>query len=348
MSLELRALGEPGRDNLLRVTVNSGSRQTRLQFDCGDRCLHALPRAELRATSALFLSHLHMDHIAGFDELFRATFDRDDPPVHAYGPPGTADILHHRFRGYWWNIAGDLPGAWVVHDVHDAEVRSWRFRTADGYGAREPLGTRPHAGRIVEHEDYTVDAIGLSHHGTSLGWRVDEAARVSVVPDALAAFGRAPGPWLGALKARVVAGADGRTVARPDAPADAELERALARGLFEAAPREACAWLTDYLLDASTAARLAPWLAGVTTLVSEAQYARGDEDLAARHHHVVADDVAALARAAGVDELVLCHVSERYDGAARAAMLEGARSAFGATRFPEHWPEDDPVAVRSG
>ena len=52
----------------------------------------------------------------------------------------------------------------------------------------------------------------------------------------------------------------------------------------------------------------------------------------------MADDIAALARAAGVEELVLCHVSERYDGAARAAMLESARLTFGATRFPGHWP----------
>jgi len=26
-----------------------------------------------------------------------------------YGPPGTAEILHHRFRGFLWNLVADSP-----------------------------------------------------------------------------------------------------------------------------------------------------------------------------------------------------------------------------------------------
>ena len=339
MSLAPRVLGAPGRDNLLRLSVNAGTREHRLQFDCGDGCLHALSRSELKQTRALFLSHLHMDHIGGFDGLFRNLFDREGPAMAVYGPPGTADILHHRFRGFWWNQANGLPGAWDVHDVHEREVRAWRFRTADAYASREPLPTRIHDGRVLVHEDFTVRATALSHGGVSLGYRVDEAVRVNVAPGALARLGRAPGPWLGAWKARVGIGPDA-TPARSDARDDAEgreIDAAARAGLFEAAPRDACAYLTDFLLDARTHDRLVPWLAGVDTLVCESQYAPEDTALAARNSHTTIDAVARLARDADVGALVPFHLSERYETHRWEAMLAAAREIFPRTAWPEGW-----------
>lgn len=341
MSLVSRVLGAPGQDNLLRVTVNAGTRQHRLQFDCGDRCLHVLSKGELGKTDALFLSHLHMDHIGGFDALFRALFDREGAPVDVYGPPGTADILHHRFRGFWWNQANGMPGEWVVHDVHADEILGWRFRTADAYASREALPARPHDGRVVVHEDYAVRSTALSHGGVSLGYRVDEAVRVNVVPDALARLGRPPGPWLGAWKAAVGVGADGVPVRERAVDDVGALDAALAAGLFEAAPRDACAYLTDFRLDAATHAGLVPWLAGVGTLVCESQYAPADTELAARNSHTTIDRVATLARDADVGGLVPIHLSERYETAEWEAMLAAARAIFGATSWPAGWTMED-------
>jgi len=348
MSIATRILGAPGQDNLLRVTVNTGTRQHRLQFDCGDRCLHALSGRELKGTDALYLSHLHMDHIGGFDALFRLLFDRPGAPMQVYGPPGTATILHHRFRGYWWNQADGLPGEWIVHDVHPDRIHAWRFRTGDAYASREALPVRPHDGRIVVHCDYTVRAVHLSHGGVCLGYRLDEAVRVNIVPAVLDGLGRPPGAWLGAWKARTGVGQDGRP-ARTDDRDDAqgrEIDAALAAGLFEAAPRRACAYLTDFRLDGAAHAMLVPWLAGVDTLVCESQYAPFDVELAARNSHTTIDRVALLARDAGVDELVPFHLSERYETHEWAAMLAAAQAIFPATRWPAAWSAE--ALERSG
>jgi len=339
MSIATCVLGTPGQDNLLRVTVNAGTRQHRLQFDCGDRCLHVLSRSELKKTEALYLSHLHMDHIGGFDALFRMLFDRPGAPMRVYGPPGTADILHHRFRGYWWNQASGMPGEWIVHDVHPHEIRAWRFRTSDAYASRVALPVRPHDGRITAHRHFTVRAVLLSHGGASLGYRVDEAVRVNVVPDILHELGRAPGPWLGAWKARVGVGQDG-VPARTDRRDDVQgrtIDEALAAGLFEAAPRDACAYLTDFRLDETTHALLVPWLAGVDTLVCESQYAPSDTELARRNSHTTIDRVARLAHEANVGELVPFHLSERYETHEWVAMLAAAQAIFPASRWPASW-----------
>lgn len=78
MSLTYEVLGAPGRDNALLVTIDSGQRITRLLFDCGANCLGGLPVSHIRAVDALFFSHLHMDHVAGFDDFFRDRYTPEE------------------------------------------------------------------------------------------------------------------------------------------------------------------------------------------------------------------------------------------------------------------------------
>lgn len=76
MSLTVRVLGIPGRDNAVLVTVDSGQAITRLLFDCGDGCLWQLPFGAIQEIDHVCFSHFHMDHIGGFDTFFRCTFRR--------------------------------------------------------------------------------------------------------------------------------------------------------------------------------------------------------------------------------------------------------------------------------
>lgn len=99
--LRAQVLGTPGGDNSLFVTADSGQGVTRLLFDCGGRTLDSLPFSEVMQLDHLFFSHLHMDHVPGFDEFFRVNFGRTSRENHLWGPPGAARILGHRFRGYW-------------------------------------------------------------------------------------------------------------------------------------------------------------------------------------------------------------------------------------------------------
>ncbi|MGZ3675881.1 MAG: MBL fold metallo-hydrolase, partial [Ktedonobacterales bacterium] len=75
MSIDFHILGDPGRDNALFVRVQTGQALHRLLFDCGEGCLSALPVAEVQAVDHLCFSHLHMDHIGGFDSFFRVTYN---------------------------------------------------------------------------------------------------------------------------------------------------------------------------------------------------------------------------------------------------------------------------------
>lgn len=56
MAIHYQILGAEGADNVLYVEVDSGQAQSRLLFDCGARCLDALPVRTLQAIDHVFVS----------------------------------------------------------------------------------------------------------------------------------------------------------------------------------------------------------------------------------------------------------------------------------------------------
>lgn len=93
--IEFDVLGKIGLDNCVAARVVTGTSTEYLFLDCGGDCLNALPWTNLRDCSALFLSHFHFDHFAGFDEILRQVWCRNGPPVRILGPPNTCRIIYH-------------------------------------------------------------------------------------------------------------------------------------------------------------------------------------------------------------------------------------------------------------
>ncbi len=133
MPIEFQVLGEAGYDNALFVRVASGQAIHRLLFDCGEGCLDGLSVAESHAIDHLLFSHLHMDHVGGFDGFFRCTYNRTAKPNHVWGPPRTGEILHHRFRGFLWNLHEGQAVAWRVHDLYPGRIETRRLELAEAF-----------------------------------------------------------------------------------------------------------------------------------------------------------------------------------------------------------------------
>lgn len=335
MPISFRILGDIGRDNAAYVALDSGRAVTRLLFDCGGGCLDELSLSDVQAVDYLLFSHLHMDHVAGFDAFFRANYARPTRPCVVYGPPRTAEILHHRFRGFLWNLIEGAPGTWLVHDVHPDRIESWHFQTGEAFRHARMLGTMPFGGALLATPDFTVDALHLDHRTPSLAYLVRERPRRHVDTARLAALGLPRGAWLRQIKQPA-----------PDEPATLEIEGQhyawawLRQNLLTETAGESLAYLTDFLLDDAAHALLVPWLRGCDTMICESQYRHADQALAAQNYHVTATQAAILARDAAVGKLVLFHVSERYRAPEYLAMLAEARAIFPNTAFPEHWRLD--------
>ncbi|HEV8190406.1 MAG TPA: MBL fold metallo-hydrolase [Ktedonobacterales bacterium] len=332
MSIEYRVLGAPGADNALYVQVQTGQRIHRLLFDCGEGVLAPLGFAEVQAIDHLCFSHLHMDHVGGFDSFFRATYNRASRPVNVWGPPETARIMHHRFQGFLWNLFEGDPGTCYVGDVHPNHIERWRYEASEAFATAHPADIIPFTGTVIEAGDYTVDALHMDHLTPSLAYIVRERSRLNVDAARLAELGLQPGSWLRELK-------EAREGEEPEVAIDGSRYQraALRRELLTATPGDSIAYLTDFLLDETAMQRLVPALAGCQTLVCECQYADADAALAARNHHMTASQVAELARRADVGHLMLFHLSDRYRPPGWLEMLKQARSIVPRTSFPEGW-----------
>jgi ribonuclease Z len=331
MSISFEILGSPGRDNALLVRVDSGQSLSRLLFDCGDGCLQSVPYAELLAIDHLFLSHLHMDHIAGFDYLFRALFNRQSKPNHLWGPIGTADIIHHRFRGFLWNLHEEMSGTWYVHEVTPSEVRTSRFELQEAFAMKHDGGIRSHDTQILDLGHCTIETQEMDHGTPSLAYVVREKPRSNVDISLLAKLGLKPGPWLKQLKDELT---DCDTIFLSGQTYSLEFLR---QSLLTETPGDSIAYLTDFLLDDAALLHLAQVLQGCDTVVCEAQYRISDEWLAIKNHHMTTGRVAELAKRAGLKRLILFHLSDRYTEAEWNEMLAEARAIFPNTEFSDNW-----------
>ncbi len=331
MSLKYQVLGAPTRDNALLVTVDSGQSVTRLLFDCGGGCLDGVRLAEIQAIDHLFFSHLHMDHVCGFDSFFRAVYARDNRPNHIWGPPRTAEILHHRLQGYMWNLQEGAPGCWRVHDVGVEAVRTTRFDLADGFQAAHDEGERPRGTMVWEDEVLAVESITLDHLVPSLGYVVREKTRRNIDTGKLAELGLAPGSWLQDLKDGVGEGeieVEGRSLDRVS----------LLWQLIVETPGDSVAYQTDFRLqDQAALEQLADFLRGCRAIVCEGKYRHDDLEQARKNHHLTAVQSATVARLAGAEKLVLFHLSDRYGPEAWLVMLAEAWEVFAGAALPVGW-----------
>jgi ribonuclease Z len=332
MSLSFQVLGNAGRDSALLVTVDSGQAMSRLLFDCGDGCLNDLPFAEVQTIDHLLFSHLHMDHIGGFDTFFRCTYNRTARPNHVWGPARTGEILQHRFQGFLWNLVADQQATWAVHDLHPNQVSTHRYELAEAFGEAHNVVQTPYDRRILSGPGFAVEALLMDHGTPSVAYIVRETPRVNIETARLAQLGLRPGPWL--QRVRGPRAAEGETVTVDGGTRDL---RELQDALLTVTAGESVAYLTDFLLDQEAMDRLTEALQGVTTVVCECQYRKADQELARKNYHMTTLQVATLAKRAAVGRLVLIHLSDRYQPEEWQAMLAEAQAIFSAATFPGHW-----------
>ncbi|EDY19192.1 ribonuclease Z [Chthoniobacter flavus Ellin428] len=331
MSISFRILGKAGGDNALLVQIDSGQTIERLLFDCGEGCLSDVPFADVQAIDHLFFSHLHMDHVSGFDSFFRCTFNRPTKPNRIWGPPETARILQHRFQGFLWNLHEELSASWLVSDIHPGEIRTTGFEAREAFAISHDRGTQPYDRIILEGAGYSMEAITMDHRTPTLAYVVREKPRRNIDTSRLASLGLRPGAWLKELKDS--ANSSDSVVVDGVARSKEELRKEL---LVET-PGDSIAYLTDFVLDEPAIERLTDALRGCRVMVCEGQYRHSDLDLARKHFHMTTVLSATVAKRARVEELILFHVSCRYESSEWVEMLREASQVFPNVHYPPEW-----------
>ena len=325
------AFGDPG------LYVDFRDERRALLLDLG--YIGALPPRKLMRLSHVFVTHTHMDHFSGFDQLLRVLLGRKSALV-LHGGPHFAAQVEHKLRAYTWNVVHRYEVELVI-DVRevgtDGRGQHARFSSRTGF-ARETGAAYEAAGDVL-HEETTFRVRGrfVDHDVPCVAYAVEEKARVKVAKDRLAALGLTTGPWLRELKHAILTGAPG------DAPIrlrwrdrDGEHEGIRPVGelrqlVVDVVPGQRIGYVTDLRYTESNVETLSELLGGVDLLFIESVFLDEDREQAARKNHLTARQAGLIARRLGARTIVPFHFSPRYEGRA-AELLAEAHAAWTGAR----------------
>src|SRR5262249_2902130 len=147
--------GDPG------VWIDLHHQRRTLLFDIGD--VSTLSTRILLRVSDIFVSHMHMDHFAGFDHLLRVALGRDTG-VRMYGPEHFISKVEHKLHAYTWTLVHNSPTDFAI-EAHEwregGRVRRARFRSRARF-VREPLEEAfAESGVLLEDDQLRVRALPL-------------------------------------------------------------------------------------------------------------------------------------------------------------------------------------------
>jgi ribonuclease Z len=265
----------------------------------------------------VFVSHAHVDHFFGFDRLLRLLIGRDKT-VRLYGPPGFAHRVHHKLRGYEWNLAGGYRND-LVFEVTEflspLKAGVTRFRLKAEFAA-EPMPERIIAeGVIYEDAFFRVRATSLEHRNTaSLAFAIEEALHVNVWKNRLIEMGLPVGPWLRDLKRAVLESRPPETPILVGVPVSRTLPLDVLRGAVTVTAGQKIAYVTDVADTPANRSAIVELARAADILFIEAVFAHADADLARERAHLTTTAAGEIAAAAGVRRVEPFHFSPRYTG----------------------------------
>lgn len=320
LPLELTPAGGPFDDPALMVAPTNSDNA--ILFDCGT--LHGLKVRDLQRVRWLFLTHLHIDHLIGFDHLLRVRLF-SPLPLTVYGPPGTAEAIGHRLLGYAWNLTSGSPFTVRVFELSHGARAGVQFlchRSFVPEAVPEPARVEAprDGGEVLLSEGLTVTHHPVQHGVPCLAYRLDRRTPPKFSLETAQSLGLTPGPWV----RKLVTGGEVRVEVQ-----GVEREREwLAQRLLQPPVQHGLGFLTDTRLEEALAEQLGDFYHGVDVLCSESAYLRSEADLAYRNLHMTAEQVAHLAERCGAGRLLLFHLSRRHCERGSEPHLAEARAIF--------------------
>jgi ribonuclease Z len=258
-------------------------------FDCGEGTQLQLMRSAVKRSRihSIFIGHLHGDHLYGIAGLLSTLhLDGRETPLNVFGPEGLRNFLNASFR------TSDLQFTFKL--------------TVQEF----PRGYR---GRVLDEEEFFVDALPLDHSIFCLGWRFQEKPKPGIFNlERAQELGIPRGPLYRKLQhGEAIRLEDGRMIT-PDMV------------LGETRPGKSVV----YCLDTQFSERSIQLADKCTALIHETTFGPDAIDMARERKHSTMEDAARVAKEAAVQTLIATHFSSRYDGRQVAQIRDEARATF--------------------
>lgn len=288
-----------------------------LLFDLGD--LRPLSTRKLLRVSHVFVSHAHMDHFVGFDQLLRIFLGREKG-LELYGPAGFIDQVEHKLHAYTWNVIQNYAGNLsleVAEVLTEGEMRAARFQSRQAF-RREPMPTPEMPGDVLaERGGFRVRCAVLDHGKPCLAFALEEQVHINIWKNKLNERGLAVGPWLRDLKRATLENDADTTAIRVVGHGRRGLEPitlplGMLRELVAVVPGLKIGYVVDARYHETNARKIERLAHDVDLLFIESVFLDQDRERAARKNHLTARQASLLARRAHAKRIVPFHFSPRY------------------------------------
>jgi len=258
-------------------------------FDCGEGTQVQLMRSGVKRSRihSIFIGHLHGDHLYGIAGLLSTLhLDGRETPLNVFGPEGLRTFLNAAFR------TSDLQFTFKL--------------TVQEF----PRGYR---GRVLDEEEFCVDALPLDHSIFCLGWRFQEKPKPGIFNlDRAQELGIPRGPLYRKLQ-------HGESIRLDDG-------RMITPDMVLGEAREGKSVV--YCLDTQFSERSIQLADRCTALIHETTFGPDAVDMARERKHSTMEDAARVAKEAKAEHLIATHFSSRYDGRQIAEIRDAARDVF--------------------
>lgn len=309
-----------------------------LLFDLGD--LSPLSSRKLLRVSHVFVSHRHMDHFSGFDQLLRICLGREKA-LHLFGPEGIIGGVEHKLAAYSWNLVHNYTTDFtlIVGELIGADqLRVAEFHCKTGFSREGETYSAAADGLLLDEPALSVRAIRLDHSIPCLAFTVQEKSHVNVWKNRVEEMGFRVGPWLRDLKAAILRGDDQKQLFRVRwTDGEQTFEREVPLGelrdkLTKIVPGQKISYVVDALYSPENEARIVDLARDSEILYIESPFLHRDAEIAAKRFHLTAHQAGTIARQAQAKRMVTFHFSPRYTGE-EEDIRDEAQGAFAGESF---------------
>lgn len=289
-------------------------------FDIGD--IRKLNFSELLKVTDVFVTHTHIDHFIGFDQLLRAILRRDKP-LRVFGPENIIECVEGKLKSYTWNLVSDYPLSIEVYAISERDIKKATFNAWENFRVKEFEVQKRYDEAILKESEFQVKAQILSHGIPVVAYCIEEEFHINIDKEALKNSGLSVGPWLGNLKTLIkkyykydpeknlIQKEENQEKIKVETPAGAFTIEELFK-ILKIKKGEKISYVMDVTPTEDNIEKIINFVKNSDILFCEAYFLESDRNKALERNHLTTFDTGRIARQAAVKELIILHVSPKY------------------------------------
>ena len=294
-------------------------------FDVGN--ISRLDRHLLRKITHVFITHTHLDHFIGFDNLLRNKLGKPHT-VEIFGIYPLSENLHCKLQGYIWNLVEFEPQLiFKLKEVDGDTFKTYRFDIKKKFKKELIKIEKIDKDVIYEDEFIKVRFAVLNHKIDILGYSLEYKPRLKLITERLKEF-NLEGIEVGRLK-RFLENSENKGKSYTINGKNYSYEF-LKENLSYTIDGYKISYITDVIYSDENKEKILNLVNNSDVLYCEAVFLDRDKEQAKKVYHLTSKETGEIAKLGNVKKLVIFHISRRY-GKNYKKVLEEVREVFPET-----------------